>query len=32
MKLMICDEELSLFDLNSSATLAFLETLWNISK
>nr|CAD2199521.1 unnamed protein product [Meloidogyne enterolobii] len=31
MKLMICDEELSLFDLNSSATITFLETLWNIS-
>ncbi|KAL3084601.1 hypothetical protein niasHT_035600 [Heterodera trifolii] len=31
MRLMICDEELSLFDLNSNTTVAFLEALWGIS-
>lgn len=29
---MICDDELELFDLNSNATLDFLEALINVSK
>jgi len=29
---MICNEELSLFDLNNNATVAFLEALISISK
>ncbi|KAL3084603.1 hypothetical protein niasHS_009138 [Heterodera schachtii] len=31
MRLLICDEELSLFNLNNSLTVALLDTLWRVS-
>uniref|UniRef100_A0A914IA00 G-protein coupled receptors family 1 profile domain-containing protein n=1 Tax=Globodera rostochiensis TaxID=31243 RepID=A0A914IA00_GLORO len=31
MRLLICDEELSLFDLNNNLTIVLLDTLWSIS-
>ncbi|KAI3421318.1 Serpentine type 7TM GPCR chemoreceptor Srw [Globodera pallida] len=31
MRLLICDEELSLFDLNNNLTVVLLDTLWSVS-